>query len=122
MVQIFWHSLMNTAGSETQRSSVKYYCSDSLSDFRLWKLTRLGREDAHEAREEGVDGPQDFGVAAGHARSDAPLEWLEVSQDGRGLQDGQQEAQDLQSGADVGDVGLCWLFLRGYRRNSETGR
>lgn len=60
-----------------------------------WKLTRLSGEDAHEARKEGVDSPQDFGVATGHACSDAPLEGLEVGQDGWGLQHSQQEAQDL---------------------------
>lgn len=87
-----------------------------------WEHTWLGGEDAHEAREEGVDGPQDFGVAAGHARSNAPLQGFEVGQDGWGLQHGQQEAQDLQSGADVGDVGLCCLLLRGHRRNREIRR
>lgn len=42
------------------------------------RLTRLSGEDAHEARKEGVDGPQDFGVAAGHACSDAPLEGFKM--------------------------------------------
>lgn len=87
-----------------------------------WELTGLGGEDAHEAREEGVDGPQDFGVATGHARGNAPLQGFEVGQDGRGLQHGQQEAQDLQPGADVGDVGLRWLLLRGHRRNRAIRR
>lgn len=59
-----------------------------------------------------MDGPQNFGVPAGHACGDASLQRLEVGQYGGRLQHGQQEGEDLQSGADVGDVGLCWLFLR----------
>lgn len=62
-----------------------------------------------------MDSPQHFGVAAGHARGDATLEGFKVGQDGRGLQHRQQEAEDLQSGADVGDVRLSWLLLRGHR-------
>lgn len=58
-----------------------------------------------------MDGPQDFGVATGHAGRDAPLERLEMGQDGWGLQHCQEETEDLQSGADVGDVGLRWLLL-----------
>lgn len=60
-----------------------------------------------------MDGTQDFGVAAGHAGRDASLEGLEVGQDGWGLQHGQQEAEDLQPSADVGDVSLRWLLLKG---------
>lgn len=66
-----------------------------------------------------MDGPQDFGVAAGHARGDAPLEGFEMGQDGRGLQHGQQEAEDLQSGADVGDVGLRLLLLGAKKGTSQ---
>jgi len=83
-------------------------------------LTGLGGEDAHEAREEGVDRPQDFGVPAGHARGDAALQGLEVGQDGRGLQHRQQEAEDLQARADVGDVGLGRLLLRRTWRTAAT--
>lgn len=63
-----------------------------------------------------MDGPQDFGVATGHAGGDATLEGLEVGQDCWGLQHGQQEAEDLQSSADVGDVSLRRLLLKGRRR------
>lgn len=71
-----------------------------------------------------MDSPQDFGVAAGHAGSNASLEGLEVGQDGWGLQHSQQEAENLQSSADVGDVSLCCLLLKGQRREekSETRR
>lgn len=62
-----------------------------------------------------MDSTQHFGIAAGHARSDAPLERLEVSQDSWGLQHCQQEAENLQSCADVGDVRLGWLLLRGQK-------
>lgn len=62
-----------------------------------------------------MDSPQDFGVAAGHACSDASLEGFKMGQDGWGLQHCQKEAEDLQSSADVGDVSLCWLLLRGHR-------
>lgn len=61
-----------------------------------------------------MDSPQDFGVAAGHACSDAPLEGFKMGQDGWGLQHCQKEAENLQSSADVGDVSLCWLLLRGH--------
>lgn len=84
------------------------------------RLTGLSGEDAHEAREEGVDGSQDFGVAACHACSDAPLEGLEMGQDGRRLQHRQQEAEDLQPGADVGDVSLGSLLLRGEERTTSV--
>lgn len=60
-----------------------------------------------------MNSPQHFGVAAGHACCDASLEGLEVGKNGWRLQDSQQEAEDLQSSADVGDVSLCWLLLRG---------
>lgn len=66
-----------------------------------------------------MDSSQDFGVAAGHARRNAPLEGFEVGQDGWGLQHRQQEAEDLQSGADVGDVRLCLLLLRGHQRQQS---
>lgn len=79
------------------------------------QLTRLSWEDTHETRKKGVDSTQHFGIAAGHARSDAPLERLEVSQDSWGLQHCQQEAENLQSCADVGDVRLGWLLLRGQK-------
>lgn len=38
-----------------------------------------------------------------------------MSQDGWGLQHCQQEAENLQSCADVGDVRLGWLLLRGQK-------
>lgn len=88
---------------------------------RTSQLTGLGRVDAHEARKEGVDSSQDFGVAAGHARSNAPLQGFEMGQDGLGLQHRQQEAEDLQSGADVGDVSLRLLLLRGHPREPVSG-
>lgn len=75
-----------------------------------------------------MDGSQDFGVAACHACSDAPLEGLEMGQDGRRLQHRQQEAEDLQPGADVGDVSLGSLLLRGEdnecvdKEESQRGR
>lgn len=59
-----------------------------------------------------MDGPQDFCVAAGHAGGDPFLEGLEVGQDGWGLQHCEQEAENLQAGADVRDVGLRRLLLR----------
>lgn len=77
-----------------------------------FKLTGLRWEDTHEARKERMDGPQDFGVATGHARCDAPLERFEMCQDGWRLQHCEKEAEDLQSGADVGDVSLRWLLLQ----------
>lgn len=58
-----------------------------------------------------MDGPQDFGVATGHACRDAPLEWFKMSQDGWRLQHCEEEAENLQSSADVGDVSLRWLLL-----------
>lgn len=54
---------------------------------------------------------EDFGVAAGHAGCNASLQRLEVGQDGRRLQHGQQEAQDLKPRADVREVGLGGLLL-----------
>ena len=74
-------------------------------------LTGLGGKDAHEPGEQRVDGAQHFGVAAGHAGGDAPLQGLEVGQHARRLQHRQQEAEDLQPRADVGEVGLCRLLL-----------
>ena len=93
-------------------------CENLVVEYH--KLTGLSGEDAHEAREEGVDSPQDFGIAAGHACSDAPLQRLEVGQDGRGLQHSQQEAENLQPSADVGDVSLRRLLLRDTEESSET--
>lgn len=92
-----------------------------LKRFKLkhFALTGLCGEDAHEAGQEGVDSPQDFGVSAGHARSDASLEGFKVSQDGRGLQHCEQEAEDLQSSADVGDVSRGWLLLRGKQGGGQ---
>lgn len=66
-----------------------------------------------------MDGPQDFGVATGHARRDASLERLEMCQDGWGLQHRQEEAEDLQSGADVGDVRLRWLLLQEDKKGGK---
>lgn len=63
-----------------------------------------------------MDRPQDFGISTGHTGSDPSLQGLEVGQDGRGLENSQQETQDLQPGADVGDVSLCWLLLRRKER------
>lgn len=54
---------------------------------------------------------QDFGVTTGHAGSNATLEGLEVCQNGWRLQHREQEAQDLQPSADVGEVGLVGLLL-----------
>lgn len=88
--------------------------------MRHSKLTGLRGEDAHEARQERMDGPQDFGVATGHARRDASLERLEMCQDGWGLQHRQEEAEDLQSGADVGDVSLCWLLLQEEKKGGKN--
>lgn len=81
----------------------------------FFKLTWLGGEDAHEAREKGMNRPQNFRIATGHTCSDPSLERLEMGQDGGRLQHRQQEAENLQSGADVRDVRLRWLFLRRYR-------
>lgn len=63
-----------------------------------------------------MDSPQDFGVATGHTCSNAPLEGFKMGQNSWGLQHCQKEAENLQSSADVGDVGLCWLLLRGHGR------
>ena len=96
--------------------------SDSTYVCVSSKLTGLSGEDAHEPGQQGVDGPEDLGVAAGHAGGDAPLQGLKVGQDGRGLEHRQQEAQDLQACADVGEVGLGWLLLEGGGREGTTGR
>lgn len=66
-----------------------------------------------------MDGPQDFSVATGHARCDAPLERFEMCQDGRRLQHCKEEAEDLQSGADVGDVSLRWLLLQRNKKGKD---
>lgn len=42
-----------------------------------------------------MDSPQDFGVAACHACSDASLEGFKVGQDSWGLKHCQEEAEDL---------------------------
>lgn len=71
-----------------------------------------------------MDGPQDFGVATGHASRDAPLKGFKMGQDGWRLQHCKEEAEDLQSSADVGDVSLRWLLLqrdnKGERGKSEA--
>lgn len=106
--------------SERNQIYSAFLCAAGLAssenlEINHCQLTRLSWEDAHETRKEGVDSTQHFGIATGHARSDAPLERLEVSQDGWGLQHCQQEAENLQSCADVGDVRLGWLLLRGQK-------
>lgn len=58
-----------------------------------------------------MDSPQDFGVATGHACSNAPLEGFKMSQDSRGWQHSQEETQNVKSSADVRDVGLSLLLL-----------
>lgn len=45
-------------------------------------LTWLCRENAHQAREEAVDGSQHFGVPTRHAGGNAPLQGLETTEDG----------------------------------------
>lgn len=86
--------------------------------------TWLGREVVHQARKERVDGSQNFGVSARHARSDASLERLEATQDHRRLEHGEQKAEDFQSSADVGKVGLVGLFLeqRHWRDKEDLKR
>ncbi len=129
MVQIFWHRVQWTqtrANNCSDNSNTKCFPGVyehtlvAMTKFQLklrhhWQPTGLSGEDAHEARKERVDSSQDFGVATGHACSYAPLEGFKVGQDGWGLQHCQQEAENLQSSADVGDVSLCWLLLRGHR-------
>lgn len=68
-----------------------------------------------------MNSSKDFGVAAGHACSDAPLEGFKMGQDGWGLQHCQEEAENLQSSADVRDVSLSWLLLRGQNSEAEEG-
>lgn len=53
-----------------------------------------------------MNSSKDFGVAAGHACSDAPLEGFKMGQDGWGLKHCQEEAENLQSSANVRDVSL----------------
>lgn len=85
---------------------------ENLRTARVGGLTGFGGKDAHKAREERVNGTQHFGVAACHAGGNASLQGLEVGQDRGRLQHSQQETENLQSGADVGDVGLSWLLLK----------
>lgn len=80
--------------------------------MRHLKLTGLRWEDAHEARKERMDGPQNLGIATGHARSDTSLERFKMCEDGWGLQHSKEEAEDLQSSAYVGNVRLRWLLLQ----------
>lgn len=61
---------------------------------------------------------EDFGVAAGHTGCNASLQRLEVGQDGWRLQHGKKEAQNLQSCADVREVGLVGLLL--YKTERST--
>lgn len=58
-----------------------------------------------------MDSTQDFGVATGHACSNAPLEGFKMSQDSWGRQHSQEETQNIKSSADVGDVCLGLLLL-----------
>lgn len=81
-----------------------------------WPRTGLSGEEAHEAGQQAVHGPQHLGVPARHAGGHAALQGLEAAQDGRRLQDGEQEAQHFQAGADVPVVHLVRLLLqRGTR-------
>lgn len=77
-----------------------------------WLRTGLGGEEAHEAGQQAMHGPQHLGVPARHARSHTTLQGLEAAQDGRRLQDGEQEAQHFQAGADVPVVHLVRLLLQ----------
>lgn len=61
-----------------------------------------------------MDGPQDLGVCTRHAGGDAPLQGLEATEDGRGLEDSQQETQHFQSCANISIVHLIRLLL-GWR-------
>lgn len=78
--------------------------------------TRLGGEEAHEAGQQAVHGPQHLGVPARHAGGHATLQGFEAAQDGRRLQDGEQEAQHFQAGADVPIVHLVRLLLQRGKR------
>lgn len=79
----------------------------SLRPLRTW----FGGEVAHQAREERVDGSQDLGVSTRHAGRYPSLKWFEAAQNHRRLEDGEQETENFQSGADVGKVGLVGLLL-----------
>lgn len=58
-----------------------------------------------------MDRSENLGVCARHARGDATLQGLEATEDGRRLEDGEQEAQHLQSRANVSVVHLVRLLL-----------
>lgn len=64
-----------------------------------------------------MDGSQHFGVPTRHAGSDSALQGLEATEDGRSLEDSEQEAQHFQACANVPVVDLVRLLLEG-----EQGR
>lgn len=92
-------------------------CTNEVSRRRYHQselnlLTGFCGEGAHESGQEGVNCPQHFGVATGHASRNATLQGLEVRKNGWRLQHWQKEAENLKPCADVGEVGLVWLLLK----------
>lgn len=63
-----------------------------------------------------MDRSENLGVRARHARSDPTLQGFEAAEDGRRLEDGEQETQHFQSCANISIVDLVRLLLRGQHR------